>query len=321
MLVPIAIFLDAGSVGDADLSPIHALDLRLQTFEHTPPSHVIQRLHQATIAIVNKTQIDAHIIQQLPHLKYIAVTATGINNIDMAAAERAGIVVQNVEHYANASVAQHVFALLLQLTNQCQPYHQAIQQGEWSNSVHFCLLDHPMIELAGKTLCIIGYGALGQATAQLAKAFGMQVIIAERPGAICRAGRVTFEHALALSDVISLHCSLTPTNHQLIGSKQLGLMKKSAILINTARGGLIDTQAVVDALLEDKLYAAALDVLDVEPPPNDHPALRCTHPRLLLSPHVAWATKEARNRLMQRLAQDLQQWLTCTVQHTQSHAE
>ncbi|MCH8536192.1 MAG: D-2-hydroxyacid dehydrogenase [Alkalimonas sp.] len=310
MALPHAVFLDAGSVGDADLSPLHQLAIELTLFAETKPSQVLARLQDATIAIVNKTELTAEVMQQLPQLKYIAVTATGLNNIDVAAARQAGIWVQNVQHYATASVAQHVFALLLQLTNQCQAYQQAIRDGRWSQSAHFCLLDYPMIELAGKTLCIIGYGTLGQATAQLAKAFGMQVIIAERPGIACRPNRVAFDKALTMADVISLHCPLTQQNHHLISSAQLRLMKPTAIVINTARGALIDTQALLDALRSETLYAAALDVLDTEPPPADHPALLKPHPRLLLSPHVAWATAEARARLIQQVARDLSQWLS-----------
>lgn len=309
MTRPQAVFLDAGSVGNADLSPLHQLKVELELFPETRLEHIVGRLENATIAIVNKTELNADTLQRLPQLKYIAVTATGLNNIDLVATQQAGIKVQNAKHYATASVAQHAFALLLQLTNQCLAYQHAIQQGRWSKSSHFCLLDYPMIELAGKTLCIIGHGTLGQATAQLARAFGMQVIVAERPKASCRSGRVPFEQALASADVISLHCPLTDDNHHLIGRKQLAMMKNTAILINTARGALVDTQAVLSALMDETLYAAALDVLDTEPPPPNHPALFTSHPRLLLSPHVAWATTEARNRLVQQVANDLKQWL------------
>lgn len=309
MTLPQAVFLDAGSVGDADLSPLHQLPIELSLFAKTQPYQVVARLQDASIAIVNKTELTGEIIQQLPKLKYIAVTATGLNNIDLVAAQQAGVRVQNAEHYATASVAQHVFALLLQLTNQCQAYQQAIRHGCWSQSDHFCLLDYPMTELAGKVLCIIGYGTLGQATAQLAKAFGMRVIIAERPGMACRPNRIAFEKALAIADVLSLHCPLTQQNHHLISRSQLRLMKPTAMIINTARGALIDTQALIDALHSETLYAAALDVLDTEPPPTDHPALSSAHPRLLLSPHIAWATAEARARLIQQVARSLLQWL------------
>ncbi|MDP4527652.1 D-2-hydroxyacid dehydrogenase [Alkalimonas delamerensis] len=309
-MIPNAAFLDAGSTGDADLTPLHRLPMALSLYPSTAPDQVVSRLQQHQIAIVNKVVLDAAIIRQLPQLRYIAVTATGTNNVDLIAASHAGITVQNVSDYATAAVAQHVFALLLHLTNQCAAYQQAVQQGKWSQSPHFCLLEHPIQELAGQTMTIVGYGVLGQATAKLAQAFGMTVCVAERPGAtLCRPGRTPFRDALTQADVLSLHCPLTSDNQQLIGAEQLSWLKPSAILINTARGGLVDSTALLKALQQQQLQAAALDVLELEPPPAEHPLLQRPHPRLLLTPHVAWASRAARNRLIATVARQLTHWL------------
>lgn len=305
-----AAYLDAGSVGDADLSPLQHLPLQLTLYPSTGPDQVLTRLHGCQIAIVNKVVLDSALLRQLPELRYIAVTATGINNIDLAAATAAGITVQNVDNYASASVAQHVFALLLHFTNQCAAYQQSVQQGSWSKSEHFCLLEQPMQELAAQTMTLVGYGTLGQATAQLARAFGMQICIAERPeAASCRPGRTPFRQALEQADVVSLHCPLTADNHHLIGAEQLAWLKPTAILINTARGGLVEPAALLSALQRNQLYAAALDVLEQEPPDRMHPLLQQPHPRLLITPHVAWATQAARNRLIANTASQLSHWL------------
>lgn len=305
-----AAFLDAGSVGDADLTPLQQLNLQLQLYPFTRSEQILARLQGCHIALVNKVPLDASTIQQLPELRCIAVTATGTNNIDLNAAKAAGIKVQNVNAYASASVAQHVFAMLLHFTNQCLSFDQSIRQGHWSNSPHFCLLAHPMHELADQTMTIVGYGALGQATARLAHAFGMTVCIAERPEATrCRPGRLPFAQALAQADVLSLHCPLTEDNQHLIGAEQLALLKPTAILINTARGELVDSHALLQALQQNQLGAAALDVLEQEPPPIQHRLLQQPHPRLLLTPHVAWASLAARNRLIAYTARQLNSWL------------
>ncbi|MCC5825571.1 D-2-hydroxyacid dehydrogenase [Alkalimonas sp.] len=305
-----AAFLDAGSVGKAVLSPLQQLPIQLKLYPSTGPEHVLTRLQGCQIAIVNKVVLDETTLRQLPELRYIAVTATGTNNIDLTAAAAAGIRVENVEDYASAAVAQHVFALLLYFSNHCQAYQQSVQRGDWSKSPHFCLLDHPMQELAGQTMTILGYGTLGQATAKLAQAFGMHICIAERPESTsCRPGRTPFKQALEQADVLSLHCPLTVNNHHLIGAEQLAWLKPTAILINTARGGLVDPAALLSALQQNKLQAAALDVLEQEPPASDHPLLQQPHPRLLITPHVAWATQAARNRLIAKTANQLGHWL------------
>lgn len=301
------VFLDAASLGDADLAALQQPGCELQLFSYSAPADIVDRLQHADIAIVNKCRLDAAVLAQLPRLKAIMVAATGMDNIDLTAAATQGIQVFNVKDYAGTAVPQHVFALLLALSNQLCQYQQAVQRGDWSRSQNFCLLDYPMFELAGKTMVIVGYGSLGQATAELAKAFGMRVLIAERPDVTeVRPGRIAFNNALALADVLSLHCPLTPATQHLINRERLAQLKAGAVLINTARGGLIETEALIAALKSGQLLAAALDVLETEPPPAEHPLLQCHLPNLLLTPHIGWASREARTRMVLKIAANIQ---------------
>ncbi|MDP5137180.1 D-2-hydroxyacid dehydrogenase [Rheinheimera baltica] len=300
------VFLDAASMGDTDLSALSNTAIPLTCYDHTTEQQVVPRLAQASIAIVNKVQLTADMLLQLPQLKLICVAATGVNNVDLVAAQQQGVVVCNVRGYADTAVAQHVFALLLQLSNKVQQYHHAVRVGHWSQSRHFCLLDYPITELAGKTFVVIGYGALGQASSKLALAFGMQVIIAEQQNApYCREGRVPFAAALAQADVISLHCPLTPLTERLFNQQTFAAINPGALLINTARGGLIDELALLDALQHGTLGGAALDVLTQEPPLADNLLIQANLPNLLLTPHVAWASAEARLRMVQQLADNI----------------
>ena len=302
-----AVFLDAASMGDTDLSMLNTSSIALSCFDSTKPELVISRLQGATIALVNKVQLTAQTLQQLPELKLICITATGTNNVVLVAAERLGIAVTNVRGYADTAVPQHVMALLLQLTNKVAEYRSAVLQGRWSQSAHFCLLDYPVTELAGKKMVVVGYGALGQATAKLATAFGMQVVVAEQPGAsYCREGRVEFMHALGLADVLSLHCPLTSSTTKLINTTTLAALKPEALLINTARGGLIDEEALLKALSTGRLAGAALDVLTEEPPAVDNALILSALPNLIITPHMAWASAEARQRMVVQLRDILQ---------------
>lgn len=309
------VFLDAASLGDADLAALQQPGCELQLFPYSAPADIVDRLQHADIAIVNKCRLDAAVLAQLPRLKAIMVAATGMDNIDLTAAATQGIQVFNVKDYAGTAVPQHVFALLLALSNQLCQYQQAVQRGDWSRSQNFCLLDYPMFELAGKTMAIVGYGSLGQATAELAKAFGMRVLIAERPDVTeVRPGRIAFNNALALADVLSLHCPLTPATQHLINRERLAQLKAGAVLINTARGGLIETEALIAALKSGQLLAAALDVLETEPPPAEHPLLQCRLPNLLLTPHIGWASREARTRMVLKIAANIQTFVNSRVE-------
>ncbi len=304
------VFLEQDSLPGTDLSAWHQLPLTLQCYASTAAAEVLVRALPADILVVNKVQLNAEMLAQLPKLKLICVTATGVNNIDVTAAQQLGIQVCNARDYALQAVPQHAMALLLSIVNQVLPYQQAIQAGRWSRSSMFCLLDHPIRQLAGQTFCVLGYGGLGQATAQLAAAFGMKILIAERPDATSvRSGRVSFRTALAQADVLSLHCPATAENYHLFNAERLGWLKPNAILINTARGSLIDSVALAAALRNGQLAAAGLDVLDVEPPPADHPLLAADIPGLLLSPHVGWASQQAMQTLISQTTENIQAYL------------
>ncbi|MFN6969424.1 MAG: D-2-hydroxyacid dehydrogenase [Rheinheimera sp.] len=301
------VFLDQATLPDIDVSALQQCALPLQCYPHTAPTEVLTRLADATVAIVNKVQLNAEILAQLPKLQLICVTATGTNNIDLAAARSAGIVVCNARDYATLAVPQHAMALLLGLFNQTAWYQQAVQQGAWTNSPQFCWLGYPIRQLAGLNFTVVGYGGLGQATARLAAAFGMQIVIAERPGALeIRAGRLSFRQALAQADVLSLHCPATHDNYHLLNSETLSWLKPSAVVLNTARGSLIDAVALASALKTGKLAGAALDVLETEPPSADHPLLQPDVPHLLISPHVGWASQQAMQQLVTQTAENIQ---------------
>ena len=310
------VFLDAASMGDADLSALNTADYPLTCYDHTESSAIVARLQQADIAIVNKVVLDGSILSQLRQLKLICVAATGVNNVDLNAAKQLGIAVCNVRGYADTAVPQQVFALLLQLSNKVRQYHDAVLAGRWSQSPHFCLLDYPVFELAGKTMLIVGYGALGRATARLAQAFGMQLLIAEHPGALhCRDGRTPFFAALAQADVVSLHCPLTPQTDRLFNHDVFAAMKPGALLINTARGGLIDEAALLQALQQGQLGGAALDVLTQEPPSADNALIQANLPQLIITPHMAWASTEARQRMVLQLKANIDAFLRGQIPH------
>jgi glycerate dehydrogenase len=294
-----AVFLDYDSLHPADLDPsgLHALPLELVLHGRTQAEETATRLRDADIAITNKVVIDADVIAACPRLRAIAVTATGTNNIDLDAARARGIAVANVTGYGTGAVAQHTFALLLALSNRIGDYSRDAVNGRWSASDSFCLIDHPVRDLAGSTLGIIGYGELGREVARLARAFGMQVLVAEGEAGPAP-GRLPLPELLAAADVVSLHTLLTSRTEKIINADSLVLMKHGALLVNTARGGLVDETALAAALRSGRLGGAALDVLSVEPPPPDHPLLAGDIPNLLITPHCAWASRGARQRLL-----------------------
>jgi len=244
-----------------------------------------------------------------PELKTIAVVATGLNNIDLGAAKAHDIKVMNVTNYGRSTVAQHTMALILALATWLLDYNRDARNGQWAKSDMFCLMDYPIMELEGKTLGIVGYGDLGQGVAERAKAFGMNIVLGcrpgQEPGEVDGYPRVPLDDLLMQADVLSLHCLLTEETHNMIGARELGLMKSSALLINTSRGGLVDESALADALRNGDIAGAGFDVLTEEPPRNGNPLLADDIPNLILTPHSAWASREARQRIVEITAQNL----------------
>lgn len=306
-----AVFLDQASLGeDLDFSCLYNLNVEWVMYPTTSPEQTLKRCKKADVVITNKVVLDERLISQLPDLKLICVAATGVNNIDIDAAEQANITVKNVVDYAGGAVAQQVFAFLLQLFNQSNSYQQAVNNGQWSKSPFFCMLDYPIFELAGKTLGLIGYGNLGKSVEKIAKAFDMKVLIAEHKNIEeIRVGRTSFEDTLKHSDVISIHCPLNAETENLIANPEFELMKDSAILINTARGGIVNEQNLLAALRSGKIAAAATDVLAQEPPLPTHQMITEKPENLLITPHIAWASFEARSRLLQQLADNIQNFI------------
>lgn len=285
----------------------------------TLPAQVVERLAGATVALINKVTIDAAILDRLPDLKMIAVAATGTNCVDLAACKARGIVVSNIQGYAVHTVPEHVMALLLALSRNLVAWRETLQAGGWQKSGQWCLFDHPIRDLHGATLGLIGSGALGNGVARLAEAFGMRVLRAERKGAATvRPGHVAFDEVLAQADAISLHCPLTDETRGLIGEAELRAMKPTALLINTARGGIVDEAALVRALNEGWIAGAGFDVLTAEPPSDDHPMVDpalLALPNFLLTPHVAWSSRPAMQTLADQLIDNVEAFAAGTPQN------
>ena len=306
MTQPVALFLDKASVypDDLDFSTLeHSADW--QWFEQANISDIHHCLETAEVLVTNKVVIDESVLQHCKHLELICVAATGVNNIDLDAARQRGIKVCNVRAYATSSVAQHVFSLILALNRKLLPYQKSLRAGNWSRSDFFCLFGDPISDLENKMIGIIGYGELGKAVANIAEAFGMHVLIAKRNADDDRKGRVELKQLLAEADVVSLHCALSDQNYHLIDKAELAMMKPGAILINTARGGLINEQALVDALHKNRIFAG-LDVLEKEPPSIDQTLINYSGDNLIVTPHIAWASVESRQRLIDELAANIQ---------------
>jgi len=287
--------LNPGDLDWADLASLGECDIH----DRTPPESVVARAREAEIVFVNKVRLPAEVIRQLPKLRYIGVLATGYDTVDARAAAQRGIVVTNIPAYGTASVAQMVFAHILNLTQHVAQHAHGVAAGRWSEAPDFCYWDHPLIELAGQTLGIVGLGRIGRATAEVAQAFGMKVIGYDAAIAERAAEGVTMVELDALfrdADVVSLHCPLTPETRHLVDARRLALMKPTALLINTARGPLIDEKALANRLNTGLLAGAGLDVLCEEPPRADHPLLSARN--CYITPHLAWATRAARQRLM-----------------------
>ena len=284
--------------GDLSWNGMNALG-ELTVYDRTSPSEMLERSQGAEVLITNKTLIIADNMAELPELKYIGVLATGYNVVDIDAAKARGIVVTNIPAYSTASVAQMVFAHILNITQRVGYYADENVKGRWTDSVDFCYWDTNLVELDGKKMGIVGYGNIGKATARIALAFGMEVLAytsKEQKDLPQGVKKVTLDELFVESDVISLHCPLTPDTKELVNAKRLSMMKSSAILINTGRGPLVNEQDLADALNEGRIAGAGLDVLSVEPSVAGNPLLSAKN--CFITPHIAWATKEARTRLM-----------------------
>lgn len=273
-----------------------------QVFAQTPhddPSLIVQRLQGAAVAVVNKVPLTAEILSALPELRCVQLTATGMNNIDLAAARALGVRVMNVEGYSLYAVPEHTFALMLALMRSLLPYRRMVFDGTWQKSGCFCLLHEPIVDLAGKTLAIIGVGQIGRRVARLAEAFEMRVLLAEHRGRAPRSAAYTpFAEALAQAEVITLHCSLNEETHHLINVETLAMMQARPWLLNLARGDVVDEAAVAQALRRDALRGYAADVLSAEPPTEHHPLLSFAQDgRVILTPHNAWGSHDAQLRM------------------------
>jgi glycerate dehydrogenase len=291
-------------------------NVRRPQFEHhwtdypaTAPDEVALRLANASIAITNKVPLRAEHIARLPGLKMIAVAATGTDNVDLAACRERGIAVANIRNYSVVAVPEHAFALMLALRRNLAAYRADVDAGRWQQSPRFCLLDHPIADLAGSQLGIVGYGALGKKVAHLGRAFGMKVAVTTRtPVQDDDVQAMELDALLRTSDVVSLHLPLTEQTRHLVGARELGLMKRSALLINTARGGLVDEQALAEALERGVIGGAGFDVLSREPPEPGNPLLQLRLPNFILTPHVAWASAGAMQTLADMLVDNLDAW-------------
>ena len=311
------VILDGFTANPGDLSWKGLEELGMLTvYDRTRPEETVARAAEADIVLTNKVIINREMMAQLPQLKYIGVLATGYNVVDIEAAHERGIIVTNVPAYSTESVAQMVFAHLLTVTNRTEHYAIQNRQGRWSKNPDFCYWDFPHLELAGKTIGIVGLGNIGRRVAEIALAFGMQVkALTSKSADTLPAGieKADLEVLLATSDVISLHCPLTDTTRHLINRDTLSVMRPSAILINTGRGPLVDDQAVASALAKGQLAAFCADVLTEEPPKADNPLL--SQPNAFITPHIAWATEEARSRLLQVAISNVQAFLNAKPQN------
>ena len=308
-----AVFLDRATFSsDLELKPPNGLS-DYQVYEQTPndAQTIIERCQHADIIITNKVKLTAEVITQLPKLKLIQLTATGMDNVDKAACDRQGIALQNVAGYAVKSVPEHTLMLILSVMRASRHYHNQVVQGDWQTDERFCLLGTPLIDLEGKTLGIIGYGTIGKRVAEIANVFGMRVLIAEHQGRVPRNSDYTaFDDVLGKSDIITLHCPLTAATHHLINDETIAKMAKQPLIVNVARGSVVDSGAVVDAVNAGKILGYASDVFEDEPIRDDDPLLTLRdHPRVMLTPHNAWGSVNAQLTLWSILCEQVQRFI------------
>ncbi|MCG7537309.1 D-2-hydroxyacid dehydrogenase [Pseudoalteromonas sp. OOF1S-7] len=303
------VVLDAATLAGVSLDPLRKFGTVTQ-YDTTSPTQLLSRLQGASVVVTNKVVLDASTLSQLPDLRLICVAATGTNNIDLEAARARTIAVTNVAGYSTASVVLHTFTLLGNLMSNIHRYAQDCANGAWQRSELFCRLDYPIHDLSGKRFVIVGYGNLGRAVAKVAAAFGAEVIIAERPGQeTVRTERVEFTEALRSADIVSIHCPLTDTTRDLFDANTLALLPAHAILLNTARGGIVNEQALANALTTKQLSGAGVDVLSTEPAEATNPLVQYQGHNLLLTPHTAWASQESIARLIQGIATNIDRFL------------
>ncbi len=323
-----AVFLDYATMGsDLNIDNMRALLPELEIFDITEDHEVAERIHGADFVLTNKVRLTKERLEGNSGLRFIGLTATGTDNVDLAAAQQYGVAVCNIRAYCTQSVAEHVFACLLNLTHSIGQYNAVVKAGEWQHSNDFCMLTHPVRELSAMTLGIVGYGNLGKGVEKIGKSIGMQVLVSARPGSDTvdtprsrltgprsgltgprsglTGGRIPFDELLERADAISLHCPLNDATRGLFGAPEFEKMKSSAILINTARGGLVDSAALADALRNGTIAAAAVDVLPQEPPVSGDPLLDYDGANLIVTPHIAWATREARQAAIDELVANI----------------
>lgn len=306
-----AVFLDYATMGSGlDLEPLRRFFTEFEIHDQTADDEVADRIRDAEFVFTNKFRMTPTVFEHANRLRFIGLTATGTDNISLDGAREHGIAVCNIRAYCTESVVEHVFGVMLMLTHSLGPYSAAVRAGEWQRSPDFCMLSHPVPGIAGKTLGIVGYGELGRSVARIAEAFGMEVLVSARPGSDAASDdRVPFADVLRLADVVTLHCPLTEETRGLFGPEQFAAMKPGAFLINTARGALVDSRALVSALEDGQIRGAAIDVLAKEPPVEGDPLLDYAGDGLVVTPHIAWATDAARQNAIIELAANVEAFL------------
>jgi len=300
------VFLDTLGLDDLDLSLLQTHATSWDAYQQTDTHQVTERIAGADVIITNKVVITQEDMQTNSRLRLICVIATGLNNVDLQAASRLGIAVCNCQAYGTDSVAQHVMMLMLALHTRLLDYHRSVQAGDWNRSSQFCLLNYPIFELKNRTLGILGYGVLGAEVERLARAFGMRVLIAERPGeAVARPGRVALDEMLPQIDVLTLHCPLTDETRNIINAERIARMRPGSFIVNAARGGIVNEQDLADALNRGHLGGAATDVLSQEPPRMGNVLLDSSIPNLIVTPHSAWGSHQARTHLVEQTSENI----------------
>jgi glycerate dehydrogenase len=304
-----AVFLDSAGLDEFSLASLSGECTSLRVFHTTSPEEVTERINGAELIILNKVPISRQHLLATPSVRLISIVATGTDVIDLQAASELGVTVCNCQAYGTDSVVQHVFAMILALHTNLLSYHSAVGTGRWQTARQFCFLDFPIIELKGKTLGIVGYGTLGRAIADIARAFGLKIMVARRPGNPPD-DRPTLMEMLPEIDILTLHCPLTDHTRNLIDRNAIALMKPTAFLINAARGGIVDEVALAEALRSGRIAGAAIDVLSSEPPRGGNPLLDPQLPNLIVTPHIAWASREARQQIIDQTTENIHAFKT-----------